>query len=324
MNQPQVSVVIPTFNRSQIVRGAIDSVLAQTAPGVETIVVDDGSTDDTVEQLSRYGDAIRVIRRDNNGVSAARNTGIRAARGRWVAFLDSDDRWQPRKLERQLSCLEKLDAGVCFTRCIGDDGELIHDTDNLAVVRGENGYFHLANPLDLLGRKGWHPALPTMVVEKRLLEENGLFDESLVAAEDTQLIYKLAFVSRFAYVDEPLVTVARTPSDGLTCNYDPELAKQRLDSYIRVQAEAYFRLLDVDPKKALAPRKVMGYFMSRRAEMACGAGEFAIARAFAMDGIFFSRYVRSLLTCLAIYIWPALFRNRFHKKWFVEPMKIVR
>jgi glycosyltransferase involved in cell wall biosynthesis len=317
-------VVIPTYNRAALIGGAIQSVLAQTAPNVEVIVVDDGSTDGTDKELAQFGDRIRVLRQQNGGVSAARNAGIRAACGKWIAFLDSDDRWEPRKLERQLACVEALDAGLCFTRCMADDGEMIRDTDNLSLVRKENGFFYLENPLDLLGRKGWHPVLPSMLAAKRLLEETGLFDESLAAAEDTQLIYRLAFGSRFAYVDEPLVTIARTPEDGLTCNYSPELARKRLISYLRVQAEAYFRLLDVDPKRARLPRKVMGYFISRRAEMACGASEFQLARAYARDGLFYARYLRSLITCLAIYIWPALFRQRFHRKWFVEPMKVVR
>jgi glycosyltransferase involved in cell wall biosynthesis len=324
VTSPTVSAVIPTFNRAHLIGGAVESVLAQTAPDVEIIVVDDGSTDNTEQELARFGDRIRVLRQKNDGVSAARNAGIKAARGKWVAFLDSDDRWQPTKLERQLECVGALDANLCFTRCVADDGEMIRDTDNLALVRKGNGFFYLDNPLDLLGRKGWHPVLPSMLVEKRLLEETGLFDESLAAAEDTQLIYRLAFASRFAYVDEPLVTIARAPSDGLTCHFNPELARKRLDSYIRVQAEAYFRLLEVDPEKADAPRKVLGYFLSRRAEMACGAGEFRQARAYARDGLYYARYLRSTITCVALYLWPSLFRGRFHRKWFVEPMNIVR
>src|SRR5206468_10084630 len=126
------------------------------------------------------------------------------------------------------------------------------------------------------------------------------------------------------YVDEPLVTVARTPSDGLTFKHDPDLARKRLASYMRVQAEAYFRLLETDPKRARLPRKVMGYFMCRRAEMACGAADFVLARTYAGDALFFGSSVRTTLISLAIYVWPSLFRKRFHRKWFVEPMKATR
>jgi glycosyltransferase involved in cell wall biosynthesis len=325
MNPPAVSVIIPTFNRANLVAGAVESALEQTVSGIEVIVVDDGSTDSTAQELARFGNRIRVLHQQNAGVSAARNAGIRAATGEWIAFLDSDDRWQPTKLERQLKCVEELGAKVCFSRCIGDDGNIIRsDTDNVSVVGRQDGYFCFENPLDFLGRKGWHPVLPSMLADRQLLEETGLFDESLAAAEDTQLIYRLAFVSRFAYVDEPLVTIARTSEDGLTCNYDRELARKRLTSYIRVQAEAYFRLLDVDPEQARRPRRVLGYFLSRRAEMACGAGEFKLARAYARDGLFFPSYLRSFVTCVALFIWPSLFRKRFHRKWFIDPTKIVR
>src|SRR5262249_6893864 len=130
--------------------------------------------------------------------------------------------------------------------------------------------------------------------------------------------------SPFAYVDEPLVTVARVTPDGLTTDFNPELGRKRLDSYLRVQADAYYRLLEVDPEKARQPRAVLGYFMSRRAEIACGAGEYKQARAYARDGLMFGRYFRSILTCLAIYIWPSLFHGRFRKKWYERPVKVVR
>ena len=324
MTPLSVSVIIPTFNRARMIGGAIESVLTQTQPGVEVIVVDDGSTDATAEELKRFGDRIAVIRQDNTGVSSARNAGIRAARAQWVAFLDSDDHWQPRKLQRQLECVRKFDAGVCFTRCVADDGELIRDVDDLDLVRAESDLCRLENPLDLVGRPGWHPALPSMLVQKALLEQAGMFDESLFAAEDTELVYRLAFMSRFAYVDEPLTVVTRTPIDGLTCNVDPEVSRQRLTSYLRVQGEAYLRLLDVDPKRARAPRRTLGYFVSRRAEIACGGNDFKTARAYARDGIFLASYLRSFLTCLAIYFCPSLFRKRFRKKWFEAPQATER
>lgn len=97
-----VSAVIPTYNYGHFVCEAVESALAQTYAPLEVIVVDDGSTDDTRDRLARYGDRIRYVRQENQGLSAARNTGIREARGRWVAFLDSDDRWHPRRLELQM------------------------------------------------------------------------------------------------------------------------------------------------------------------------------------------------------------------------------
>src|ERR1700683_1346744 len=97
-----VSVVIPTHNRALQVKEAIDSVLAQSEPVREIIVVDDGSTDDTQKQLSTYADRVRVLILQGEGASAARNSGIRAALGQWIAFLDDDDVWLPAKIERQM------------------------------------------------------------------------------------------------------------------------------------------------------------------------------------------------------------------------------
>lgn len=103
-----VSAIIPTYNRVDFVAEAVESVLAQTAPVEEIIVVDDGSSDDTLERLGSFGDRIRVISQTNAGPSAARNHGLRLATGDFIAFLDSDDTWMPDKIERQLDCFEKF------------------------------------------------------------------------------------------------------------------------------------------------------------------------------------------------------------------------
>jgi GT2 family glycosyltransferase len=94
-----VSTVIPTFNRARLIERAVDSALAQQAPGDEILVIDDGSTDDTASVIARYGSRVRYLRAENRGAGAARNRGIREARGDLVAFLDSDDEWMPGKLD---------------------------------------------------------------------------------------------------------------------------------------------------------------------------------------------------------------------------------
>ena len=104
--KPEVSVIIPTYNRANLISETVNSVLAQTYHNFEVIVVDDGSTDNTLSVLSGYGNQIRVIRQENQGAGAARNTGIREATGEFVAFLDSDDLWYPYKLERQVEHLK--------------------------------------------------------------------------------------------------------------------------------------------------------------------------------------------------------------------------
>lgn len=103
----RVSVVIPTYNSGPLVVEAVESVLAQTRPADEIIVVDDGSTDDTAKRLAEFGPPVRYVQKENGGVSSARNRGIDEATGDWIAFLDADDVWHPRKLEIQLSALAR-------------------------------------------------------------------------------------------------------------------------------------------------------------------------------------------------------------------------
>src|SRR3954470_765888 len=104
-----VSAIIPTFNRRQYIQRAIDSVLAQTLPVDEIIVIDDGSTDGTAEAVEAwYGSRIRVIRQENSGVSGARRRGIQEARGEWIAFLDSDDEWIPERTAQLLHAAERV------------------------------------------------------------------------------------------------------------------------------------------------------------------------------------------------------------------------
>lgn len=104
---PRVSVIIPTYNRADLVAEAIDSVLTQSYCDLEVIVVDDGSTDNTAEVIKQYGQRIRVVRQQNAGEPLARNAGIRVASGEFVCFLDSDDIWMPSKLVRQVEVLER-------------------------------------------------------------------------------------------------------------------------------------------------------------------------------------------------------------------------
>ena len=115
-NPPMVSVIIPTFNRSDMLKDAVASVLDQDYGNAELIVVDDGSTDATVQTLASYQDRLRLLRQENRGVSAARNAGIRAAAGTLIALLDSDDLWLPGKLRAQVDYFEAHpEALICQT-----------------------------------------------------------------------------------------------------------------------------------------------------------------------------------------------------------------
>ena len=116
MSAASISVVIPAYNAASFIATAIDSVLVQTAQPVEIIVVDDGSRDSTAEAVSRYGAPVRLLVQKNMGPGAARNHGVRVARGEWIAFLDADDSWLPTKLEQQLPFIAGERVGIVHSR----------------------------------------------------------------------------------------------------------------------------------------------------------------------------------------------------------------
>lgn len=196
-----ISVVIPTYNYGRFIREAIDSALSQTYPPLEVIVVDDGSTDDTPQVLASYGDRIRAIRQENQGVGAARNAGIAAARGEYIAFLDSDDILKPTKLERDVARFEANPAiGLvhCGAESFGNDGRTIS-----VSMTGLEGW--VAPELLGLDREVITAPGSGIAVPKRVAEEIGGYDARLQPSEDWDFCYRIAVRYRVAFVPEVLV-----------------------------------------------------------------------------------------------------------------------
>ena len=155
---------------------------------------------------------------------------------------------------------------------------------------------------------------------KPLLKRRGIFDGSLHVAEDTQLIYRLAYANGIGYVNEALVKVNRKRSTpGLSDNQDPKVAAKRYDCYLRVQSEAYWRLLQSDSQTALHIKRNLAYFVSRRAELACVLGEDHFVRLLARDAIFLGGGLKCLLRALTLYFVPSLLRPRLRNKWLKSP-----
>ena len=195
---PLVSVIIPTYNRAGLVQQALASVKAQTFRDFEIVVVDDGSTDGTDEVLSAEPELLVLRHPCCQGVAAARNTGVAAAQGEWLAFLDSDDLWLPDKLARQISCLK------------GQPELLICQTDETWVRRGVRvnkpaAHRKVAGRIFLpsLGRCMISPS--AVMLHRRLLQDHGAFDAALPAAEDYDLWLRLTWRYEVGLVDEPLV-----------------------------------------------------------------------------------------------------------------------
>lgn len=205
-NTPMVSVVIPAFNAQAYISTAVDSVLAQTLRDFELIVVDDGSSDGTGSVVQAYGGALRCLRQANGGVSRARNHGVAESRGRYVAFLDADDAWQPSKLARQVEALERHGAhGACYTAVtIVDEGmaAIGEQRSGADLITRENLLVY--GNLVLGGGS-------SLACTRDLLLATGGFDEALSLCADWEMWIRLANHTRFLYVDEPLVAYRALP-----------------------------------------------------------------------------------------------------------------
>jgi glycosyltransferase involved in cell wall biosynthesis len=197
---PRVSAVIPTYNHACYVPGAVESVLAQSFDDLEVVVVDDGSTDETADVLRRLGERIRYIPLGHRGLAAARNAGIRAARGRYVAFLDADDLWLPDKVSMQVACLDREPA-IGLVYC---EAALFNEASPATTTPHSYWAHHPSGKtLPWLLRQNVVPS-PTPMVRRELFDQVGLFDETLSACEDWDMWIRIAQRSEFAYVDRVL------------------------------------------------------------------------------------------------------------------------
>lgn len=313
---PSISVIIPTYNRAGQILGAVRSVMAQTLAPAEIVVVDDGSSDNTEEVLAPVMEQIRYVKTVNQGVSAARNRGIREASCEWIAFLDSDDTWRPEKLRRQWDAVTRSGAKVCFCVSVDESGEPLDDLramDKDLPAGGERFYQPDDGRFFLHSR---HPFLQSMLVEKEALIRSGIFDESLRVAEDTKLIYGLILNHGYCAVNEPLVDICREREvSGLSDSMDPAGAFRRYDCYIRVQSEAYWRLVKTDGVAAEFVRQNMLYFASRQAELACALRRKAVARRYARAGLVPGTKLKSFCRNLMIFFAYPVAERIFTRKW---------
>jgi glycosyltransferase involved in cell wall biosynthesis len=214
-NKPTVSIIIPTYNRRQLIARSIKSVLNQTYRDFELIIVDDGSTDDTSEVVAGFNDErIRYIRcEENRGEAAARNMGIKVARCVYIAYQDSDDEWLPEKLARQMELLEDAppQLGVIYTG--------FWKTENhrriyipFSWVNQKNGDIHQ----ELL--KGNFIGSPVVLIKKECFDRVGLFDERLRNLVDWEMWLRISKCYHFKYINEPLV-IAHYHSDNVSSNH---------------------------------------------------------------------------------------------------------
>lgn len=231
MRSPFVSVVIPTYNRLATVRSAIDSVLRQTFSDVETIVVDDGSTDGTAVELKRrFGSEIRVITTDNRGVGAARNRGIADSQGKFLALLDSDDTWHPQKLEKQVRYHRE------------HEGMRISQSQEVWIRNGKRvnpKRKHRKPSGDIFAASLRMCAIsPSSVFLARdLFDRCDGFDEDLPVCEDYDLWLRIGSRMEVGIVDELLLTKYGGHGDQLSRRY-PVMDRFRIYSLMKLALTA--------------------------------------------------------------------------------------
>ena len=195
---PQVSVIIPTYNRGWIIKEAIDSVLAQDYTEFELIVVDDGSTDHTPDVLDSYRNVIKVLSQKNKGVSAARNRGIAEASGKFIAFLDSDDLWLPQKLSVQIEFFNQMpDALICQTEEVW--------IRNGLRVNPKKRHKKPSGMIFIPSLKLCLVSPSAVMIQRSLFDRVGEFDETLPACEDYDLWLRISCRFPIHLIDTPLI-----------------------------------------------------------------------------------------------------------------------
>lgn len=205
-----ISIILPTFNRSQLLKSAVQSVLDQTFPHWELIVVDDGSTDDSGGIFKEFRDnRLHYVYQVHRGVSSARNTGIRLANFSWLCFLDSDDYWKPFKLQRQVEALQD------------HPGYRVSYTDEIWIRRGRR-----VNPKNIHRKYGgwiYHRCLPLCIISpssvlmhRSVLEQEGAFDDGFPVCEDYELWLRVSCRRPILFLQEPLIVKVGGHADQLS------------------------------------------------------------------------------------------------------------
>jgi glycosyltransferase involved in cell wall biosynthesis len=237
--KPTVSVIIPTYNAARYITEAVESVLAQTHPPTEILIIDDGSTDDTEGRLWQYRGRIRYIYQQNQGVASARNRGLREARGDLIAFLDADDVWHPEKLRWQLMVFaQRPDLGAVSTESF--------DWPGTRYARSTPADTQASVTLISWPKLVIRNCLTTsaMAVRSEVLKAVGPFDTQLQGPEDFDLWLRIAEVTKIGVLNVPLTGYRDSPGS----------VSKHTDRMIR---DKYKMLLKLDDRSAWGGRRLL-------------------------------------------------------------------
>ena len=237
-----VSAVVPAYNAVKHIGRAIDSILKQSRPADEIIVVDDGSTDGTGEIVKGYGDKVRYIYQENAGVSVARNTGIEAASGDWIAFLDCDDEWDGDKLKLQTEHLARNEelkwtySNFYLDRPDSTDLEEAHRSTALNKLLFGREYF--ADYLKAYVAHGFAWTC-TLMIRRDVFKQTGMFEPGMKRAQDNDLWFRIAYqYPKVGYLTEPLAIYhTDTPGSSTKINDEVEFMTGLVNRQLELSAE---------------------------------------------------------------------------------------
>ena len=298
---PLISVIIPTYNRGALLGRAIRSVLAQSYRNIEIIVVDDASDDYSGAVVKEFSDnRLSYIRHDSNmGGAKARNTGIKAAKGEYIAFQDSDDEWVKDKLEKQIQVFKLANENIGVVHSgfliVSDNSSQYMPTGDVLKKEG-NVYEHLLSE-NFVGT-------PTLLVKREVFDKVGVFDGSLPRYHDWELAIRMAEEYAFSFVNEPLVTVYSMPvsitADGITRVRAREIILKkhyaRLSKYPSILAR---HLRDLGNFKCLYD--------------SCSAGRIYFVKALKMRPAYWSAWIAYLLSFMGQKVYRKVYFS-FYKK----------
>jgi glycosyltransferase involved in cell wall biosynthesis len=262
-----VTTVIPTYNRAALVCRAVESALSQDAPPDEVIVVDDGSTDGTAEALARFGARVRCVRQPNAGVAAARNTGVLAASGEWIALLDDDDVWLPGHLARMRRAITATDgaAALYFSDARLGEAETLWSQAGFAP-RGDHELRDDAESWTLAPRQ---PLMtPAVVISRAAYLACGGQDEALLCREDTHLFLMLGLTAPLCAVAGVGADVTPDAAGARLTSAHPANGRRYLDASVRLAEDVLARHPELRPAARRELRRRLAVAHWRRSRLA--------------------------------------------------------
>jgi glycosyltransferase involved in cell wall biosynthesis len=241
-NSYKVTVVIPAYNVAAHIERAIKSVLAQSQPADEIIIVDDGSTDKTAGKIKKFGSKVNYIYQENAGASVARNTGIQAAQYEWIAFLDSDDEWESEYLQLQMTLLKQnphlVWTGANFYRCLCNEDRRGTEIEAAKAERLLGLYDYFEDYFDAYINRvtGW---TGTMIIKKSVIEEAGMFQPGQLMANDIDLWFRIAYRhGRFGFIPKPLATYHMNVDQSISATHkNLSLRRELLERHLKLAKE---------------------------------------------------------------------------------------